>query len=147
MVFGSVEGPELFRDSCCDEGSRRVREAAAKPRWRLVVGGDASGTLHVRVTPRRPADVAGSLGREAVPGLKLTERMAGQERLRKELHRGLSDVLTEAALVLPGRGTRGQPDGLGGSGRARAGEAGVRGSAGGSRVCDTEGDIGGQTVV
>lgn len=111
MVFGSVEGPELFRDSCCDEGSRRVREAAAKPRWRLVIGGDASGTLHVRVTPRRPADVAGSLGREAVPGLKLTERMAGQECLRKELHRGLSDVLTEAALVLPGREPGDSPTG------------------------------------
>lgn len=59
---------------------------------------------------------------------------------------GLSDVLPEAALVLPGRGTRGQPDGLGGSGRARAREAGVRGSTGGSRVCDTEGDVGGQTA-
>lgn len=35
----------------CDEGSRRVREAAAKPQRRLVVGRDSSGAFHVRATP------------------------------------------------------------------------------------------------
>lgn len=35
----------------CDEGSRCVREAAAKPQWRLVTGRDSSGALHVRATP------------------------------------------------------------------------------------------------
>lgn len=38
MVFGSVEDLELFRDS-----SQCVREAAAKPQWRLVTDRDSSG--------------------------------------------------------------------------------------------------------